>query len=120
MWPLFHPLQPPPDDSRRPNLKNIVFINNNVMKCKQKVNTPPIPSLLTSQQEGIFGDSIDNGGKPFEKFPPARLHIHFSATAAQAQREIKREPLKCFPLNLCGSVAIFLTAQVEKFYTESC
>ena len=37
------------------------------MKCKQKVNTQPIPLLLTSQQEGIFGNATDKRGKPFGK-----------------------------------------------------
>ena len=37
------------------------------MKCKQKVNTPPIPSLLASQKEAVFGESIDNDGEPLEK-----------------------------------------------------
>jgi len=41
----------------------MIYINNNMMKCKQKVNMPPIPSLLTCEEAGIFGNSIDKGEK---------------------------------------------------------
>ncbi len=93
MWQLFPLLQPPSDDSKRPNLKNIVFINNNVMKCKQKVNTPPIPSLLTSQQEGISGDSINKGGEPFEKLHTESCQTHEKQGDTRCQS--KNPVIKC-------------------------
>jgi len=54
-------LKPPPGDVKRPDLENFVFINNNVMKCKQKVTASPIPCPWAIKDHQGFRNLVSKG-----------------------------------------------------------